>query len=145
MVYTPSEDMKTLLKSAAPTGFDPSNVSAISSAPAIRLINDDSLPDEVTNGLIEIGNERLSTTVKHNLSYRTAVYLVEIIASYGTSTSSTAIKEILSEIDRVFNKHSALASRSYTYEMLYQWDGSFNEALVFLDIKMIKEFEAVNT
>jgi hypothetical protein len=140
MVFTAAEDLDTLLTA----DYVHTNVTSLTADPSIRKIGDDP-PSDFDNGEILIGEERLVNTEQQG-NYKREIYQLTVIVEYSVgSTSSTSLKEMVAEMERVFNANNLLITRTYEYFIKYSWLGSYIEGHMELIIEAISKFSVVNT
>lgn len=131
MTFTIAEDLKTLLIA----NFDHTNVGTIAADPNIKLIEDDRPATKEANGIIEIGQERLVRSDSHG-SWVSKTFIVDITISYPSNTS-TVLKKIVSEIERVVDAES-IAHTSYFYRVKeYVWTGAYREGTMDIRIEVL--------
>lgn len=141
MGYTALEDLKTLLTN----NFIHTNITSVTltADPAIVYRKNLSITTYPGNGLIILEKENL-VRIETAGNYRIEVYAIDMTLMYDSSTSA-GIKEILDEIDRVFNANNDDSSRSFDYKLLFVWDSGTADALIEIKAEATKKWTANNT
>ena len=141
MGNTASEDFITLLT----TTFDHSNTTNLTADPSFFVKSEMAFTSFPTNGFITVERERLSRNdIRGNYVLR--VYTLDVLIVYHPATAaSTDIKEIITEVERVCNANNESVTRTYGFEILYDWDTSEIDSQASCQISASKFWELKNT
>lgn len=127
--FTAIEDLKTIIDD----NFVFGNVTGLTAKPVIVTQGDDNTDIEADeNGKIVLEDEDLLRRDKFG-EYQNHIYLIKGYISYN-STDSTALKEFIKELDRIFDVNNLSDSRSYDYDLTFDWGTNFKAGIVNIEV-----------
>ncbi len=146
----PAIDLRALLVA----DFVHTNVNAdvtgdpLTADPSIRYRGENDPDAHISNGEIEIVNERAERPTT-NASYQSEIYQLECKVTYEgvgqTTTDPEIIKAILAEIERIFNAENISNTRVYDWQLDYGWRGSFLIGIIDFVVTAVPLTYAVST
>ncbi len=116
-----------------PAGFNPSNLTNISTRPTM-ILQGDKLPHYYSMATIIIKEENL-LGFESSYAVRKESYKLSLEIRVKLQSASIAIKDLIAEIDTKNKTNNALQTREYYYEISYGWNSAYLDGVVNLFVE----------